>query len=170
MNEQVFRAGEAVWVELCTIEPEAAEEFYGALLGWSVRHERLGRSTYRMCSVDGRDVAGISDGLLHAGRPRGWLTYFAIDDIDAAVNEAVVLGGDLVTAPRHLPAAGTGATMIDPFGAAFGLYQGDVRAGVQMLNLPGALSARRTQRDARRAAGRVARRDYPPGDRTKPGR
>lgn len=138
-NEQAFRPGEAVWVELCTPRPEAAEEFYSALLGWSVRHERLGRSTYRMCSVDGRDVAGISAGDLHGGRPRGWLTYFAVDGIDDAAAKAVALGGELVTAPRHLPAAGTGATVIDPFGAAFGLYQGEARAGVQMLNLPGAL-------------------------------
>ncbi|MGI5200673.1 VOC family protein [Spirillospora sp. CA-108201] len=139
MTDQVFRPGEAVWVELCTTEPEAAGEFYGALLGWSVRQEKLGSSTYRMCGVDGRDVAGISDGGLHGGRPRGWLTYFAVDDIGAAADEAAALGGELVTAPRYLPAAGTGATVIDPFGAAFGLYQGEARAGVQLVNLPGAL-------------------------------
>ena len=139
MSDQEFRPGEAVWVELSTPAPEAAEEFYRGLLGWSVRHERIGDSTYRMCSLDGRDVAGISDAALHGGRPLGWLTYFAVDDIDGAARTAVDLGGELVTAPRHLPAAGTGATAVDPFGAAFGLYQGEARAGVQMTNLPGAL-------------------------------
>ncbi|SEG86358.1 hypothetical protein SAMN04489712_11961 [Thermomonospora echinospora] len=139
MTDPTFRPGEAVWVELCTPRPEKAEDFYRALLGWSVRHERLGDSTYRMCSVDGRDVAGISEGALHGGRPRGWLTYFAIDDVHGAAHKAAALGGELVTAPWYLPAAGTGATVIDPFGAAFGLYQGEARAGVQMLNLPGAL-------------------------------
>lgn len=139
MTEHAFRAGEAVWVELCTPHPEAAEEFYTALLGWTVRHERLGGSTYRMCSVAGRDVAGISAAALHGGRPRGWLTYFAVDDIGAAARDAVALGGELLTAPRYLPAAGSGATVQDPFGAAFGLYQGEARAGVQLLNLPGAL-------------------------------
>ncbi|GAA3941002.1 VOC family protein [Actinomadura viridis] len=139
MTGRRFRPGEAAWVELCTPDPEAAEEFYGALLGWSVRHERLGGSTYRMCTVGGRDVAGISDAALHGGRPRGWLTYFAVDDVGAAAREAVGLGGELVTAPRYLPAAGTGATVVDPYGAAFGLYQGEARAGVQLLNLPGAL-------------------------------
>ena len=134
-----FQAGEAVWVELCSSDPERAEAFYTALLGWSVRHERLGSTTYRMCSREGRDVAGISDGSLHGGRPRGWLTYFAVDDIEQAAQQAVAHGGDLVAPPRHLPAAGSGAVVIDPFGAAFGLYEGRLRAGFETLNTPGAL-------------------------------
>ena len=122
-----FRPGEAVWVELCTPDPEQAEAFYGALLGWTVRAERLGATTYRMCSIDGRDVAGISDATtLRGGRPRGWLTYFAVDDVAASARQAVTLGGELVSPPRYLPAAGTGAAVIDPFGAAFGLYQGEI--------------------------------------------
>lgn len=137
---QPFRAGEAVWVELCSADPEAAESFYSALLGWEVRHERLGSSVYRMCSFEGRDVAGISDAkALHGGRPRGWLTYFAVDNIEQAARQAVEHGGELVMAPRHLPAAGSGATVVDPFGAAFGLYEGRLRAGVEALNTPGAL-------------------------------
>ncbi|MBO4205712.1 VOC family protein [Micromonospora echinofusca] len=135
-----FRPGEAVWVELCTPDPGRAETFYRSLLGWTVRAERLGATTYRMCSVDGRDVAGISDATaLHGGRPRGWLTYFAVDDVARSAQQAVALGGELVTPPRYLPAAGTGAAVVDPFGAAFGLYQGESRAGVQALNSVGAL-------------------------------
>ncbi|WDZ83685.1 VOC family protein [Micromonospora cathayae] len=135
-----FRPGEAVWVELCTPDPEQAVTFYSALLGWTVRPERLGTTTYRMCSVDGHDVAGISDATaLHGGRPRGWIAYFAVDDIARSAQQAVALGGELVTPPRYLPAAGTGAAVIDPFGAAFGLYQGESRAGVQTLNSVGAL-------------------------------
>ncbi|WP_326553862.1 VOC family protein [Micromonospora sp. NBC_01813] len=135
-----FRPGEAVWVELCTPDPAKVENFYRALLGWTVRTERLGSTTYRMCSVDGRDVAGISDATgLHGGRPRGWIVYFAVDDIARSATQAVALGGELVTPPRYLPAAGTGAAVIDPFGATFGLYQGEARAGVQMLNSVGAL-------------------------------
>jgi uncharacterized protein len=127
-------------VELCTLDPGKAETFYASLLGWTVRHEKLGSTTYRMCSLDGRDVAGISDAAaLHGGRPRGWITYFAVDDIGHSAAEAVRLGGELVTPPRYLPAAGTGAAVIDPFGAAFGLYQGESRAGVQVLNTFGAL-------------------------------
>ncbi|RIV40546.1 VOC family protein [Micromonospora radicis] len=137
---QRFRPGEAVWVELCTPRPEQAEDFYRVLFGWTVRTERLGTTTYRMCSLQGRDVAGISDAAgLHGGRPRGWIAYFAVEDIHRSAAQAVALGGELVTPPRYLPAAGTGAVVIDPFGAAFGLYQGESRAGVQVLNSDGAL-------------------------------
>ncbi|MEV5446932.1 VOC family protein [Streptomyces sp. NPDC052644] len=135
-----FQPGEAVWVELCTPDPAQAETFYAALLGWTVRAERLGGTTYRMCSIDGRDVAGISDAAaLHGDRPRGWLTYFAVDDIAASARLAVALGGELVAAARYLAAAGTGAAGVDPFGAAFGLYQGESRVGVQAVNSVGAL-------------------------------
>jgi len=51
----------------------------------------------------------------------------------------VSLGGELLTPPRYLPAAGAGGAVIDPFGAVFGLYQGESRAGVEMLNAVGAL-------------------------------
>lgn len=140
MNQQ-FRAGEAVWVELSTADPGKAEAFYTSLFGWTVRHEQLGNTTYRMCSLHGRDVAGISDGsALHGGRPRGWITYFAVNDVEQSARQAVTLGGALITPPRYLPAAGTGAAVIDPLGATFGLYQGESRAGVQMLNAAGALS------------------------------
>ncbi|MFY1699836.1 MULTISPECIES: VOC family protein [unclassified Solwaraspora] len=139
MNRR-FRPGEAVWVELSTPDPDKVEPFYRALLGWTVRSERLGATTYRMCGIDGRDVAGISNAAaLHGGRPRGWIVYFAVDDVSHSAARAVALGGELVTRPRYLPAAGTGAVVIDPFGAAFGLYQGESRSGVQMLNSVGAL-------------------------------
>lgn len=138
-ENQPFQAGEAVWVELRSADPGTAESFYAALFGWTVRQERLGNTVYRMCSLDGRDVAGICDDSVHPGGSRGWLTYFAVDDIEASATQAVALGGEIVAAPRHLPSAGTGATVIDPFGAIFGLYQGQARAGVEALNSPGAL-------------------------------
>lgn len=135
-----FRAGEPVWVELSTAQPEVAERFYSQLLGWDVRHESLAGGVYRMCSVDGRDVAGISEAdQLHGGRPHGWITYFAVEDIDEKARQAVELGGDLLMPPRYLPAAGTGATVQDPYGAVFGLYQGEARMGVELLNSVGAL-------------------------------
>ncbi|MDP3891464.1 VOC family protein [Nocardioides sp.] len=135
-----FRPGEPAWIELSSAEPAAAEVFYRGLLGWSVRHERLASGTYRMCSVDGHDVAGIADAaLLHGSRPQGWITYFAVADVATTANRAVDLGGELLLAPRYLPDAGTGAAVIDPFGAVFGLYRGEARVGVESLNSIGAL-------------------------------
>lgn len=136
---QPFQAGEAVWVELRSAEPSVAMDFYAGLFGWAVRSERLGSTVYRMCNLDGRDVAGIVDDSVHGGGSRGWLTYFAVDDIEAITRQAVTLGGKVLAAPRHLPSAGNGATVVDPFGAVFGLYQGEARPGVEALNSPGAL-------------------------------
>ncbi|MFT4008962.1 MAG: VOC family protein [Nocardioidaceae bacterium] len=137
---RTFRSGEPVWIELATTHPEAAERFYSELLGWTVRQERLAQGTYRMCSMDGRDVAGISDAdTLHHGSSHGWITYFAVDDAIAASELAVELGGQVLMPPRYLPSAGTGATIIDPYGAVFGLYQGEARIGVELLNVASSL-------------------------------
>jgi predicted enzyme related to lactoylglutathione lyase len=137
---RTFRSGEPVWIELATTDPEEAERFYAELLGWNIRHERLSQGTYRMCSIDGHDVAGISDAdTLHGGESHGWITYFAVEDAVHACDIAVELGGQVLMPPRYLPAAGTGATVVDPYGAVFGLYQGEARVGVELLNSVGAL-------------------------------
>ena len=135
-----FRAGEPAWIEVSSTDPEGAEAFYTDLLGWSVRHERLGSGVYRMCSVDGRDVAGIAEaGLVHDGRPHGWITYFAVDDVDRSLTRAVELGAETLSTPRYLPAAGTGCVLVDPQGAVFGVYAGESRAGVEAANTAGSL-------------------------------
>ncbi|MGB0099011.1 MAG: VOC family protein [Nocardioides sp.] len=135
-----FRVGEPAWIELCSAQPASAEQFYAELLGWTVRHERLGAGTYRMCSVDDHDVAGITAAeVLRGERSHGWITYFAVDDVDASLDRALQLGAETVTAPRYLPAAGTGCTLVDPQGAVFGMYHGDARAGVETANTPGSL-------------------------------
>ena len=139
MNER-FRPGEPAWIELCTTEPGAAEIFYAALLGWECRREPLAAGEYRMCTLDGRDVAGIADAnLTHAGVPQGWLTYFAVEDAKAATDRARALGCEVVMAPRYLPNAGTGSVVVDPFGATLGLYEGEARAGVEVLDAAGSL-------------------------------
>lgn len=136
----VFRAGEPVWVELCTDHPDEAEAFFSSLFGWTTRHEQFGEGSYRICESDGHDVAGIIDAaLLHEGRRHGWITYFAVDSIDAAINRATSLGATVLLEPRHLPAAGTSATVVDPHGAVLGLYEAGARAGVQALNSIGSL-------------------------------
>ncbi len=139
MNDR-FRAGEPAWIEVSSTDPHGAEAFYAGLLGWTVRHERLGSGVYRMCSVEGRDVAGIAEaGLMHDGRPHGWITYFAVDNVERALARAVELGAETLTLPRYLPAAGTGCVLIDPQGAVFGMYSGESRAGVEAANSAGSL-------------------------------
>lgn len=135
-----FSPGEPVWVELCTARPDEAEAFFRDLMGWTVRSEQLGQGSYRICEVDGRDVAGIVDtALLHAGRRHGWITYFAVDEMEAAFSRAVSLGATVLLEPRLLPNAGTGATVLDPHGAVLGLYEADARAGAESLNSIGSM-------------------------------
>lgn len=135
-----FRSGEPAWVELCTSHPERAEQFYSALFGWRSRTEPLSAGGYLLCQSGEDDVAGIIDaGLLHDGRQHGWITYFAVDDLDQALARAQSLGASVQLEPRYLPAAGSGATVLDPAGATLGLYQAEARSGVAALNALGTL-------------------------------
>ena len=57
-------------------------------------------------SVDGRDVGGIGEypGRCPGGLPRpAWVTYFAVDDTDEAVDAVVKLGGSVITPGRRHP-------------------------------------------------------------------
>lgn len=135
-----FAAGEPAWIELSTDDPSAAVDFYADLFGWTVRDEDLDGGQYHICSLEGRDVAGIVDAeLLHQNRSLGWLTYFATRDVHATIQRAGELHAATVVPPRLLPHAGTAAVAVDPFGAAFGLFQAGPRAGVQQLNRAGSL-------------------------------
>ncbi|MFS3126800.1 VOC family protein [Nocardioides sp. Bht2] len=135
-----FRTGEPAWVELCSSAPQRSGAFYSALFGWGCRTEPLRSGDYLLCHDGADDVAGIIDAdLLHSGRQHGWITYFAVDDLENALSRAQTLGGTVQLEPRYLPAAGTGATVLDPTGATLGLYQAETRTGVARLNALGTL-------------------------------
>ena len=67
-------------------------------------------------------LAGIMDasGFLPEGVPAHWSVYFRVDDTDAALKQAVELGGTVVVPAEDTP-YGRLATAADPTGAVFKL-------------------------------------------------
>jgi predicted enzyme related to lactoylglutathione lyase len=122
-------------VDLMTSDPEAAEAFYRALLGWESETPAGGSRAQRL---GGADVAGIA-ARGAAGGPPAWLSSVAVTDADEAVGRAGELGGVVVAAPVDVLELGRMAVIRDLQGAVLGLWQARAQPGAGLVNDPGSL-------------------------------
>jgi predicted enzyme related to lactoylglutathione lyase len=104
--------------ELATPDPERAKEFYEALLGWTVELD----PTYSQIRVGNR----LNAGLRHETQaPPHWLPYFTVSSADDATTTVRGGGGRVLVEPMDIP-AGRVAVFMDPAGAAFAVFEGEV--------------------------------------------
>ena len=117
--------GRFVWHELLTGDPGAAEEFYGALLGWSSRVSDDGLVPYTTFSVGGVPHGGIAplpEGAVGESVDPLWFGYAHAPDVDAAAAAAEAGGGEVIGGPFDLPGIGRVATLRDPAGALISAF------------------------------------------------
>ncbi|HEY8082081.1 MAG TPA: VOC family protein [Solirubrobacterales bacterium] len=114
--------GALSWNELNTRDTEAAKAFYGVVFGWDFEDNDMGEmGTYTSLKLGDSPVGGMLD---MTGRgvpeevPAHWQVYFAVDDTDAAVEQAKQGGGSVMVEPIDIP-AGRFAILTDPHGASF---------------------------------------------------
>ncbi|WP_434404958.1 VOC family protein [Streptomyces sp. NBC_01353] len=119
--------GAPCWLSLAARDRQAAERFYGAVLGWTFRQGRFGRA-FSVAEVDGVPVAGIGAVAGEFAVPVAWTPYFAVDDADEAVARVRERGGTVGVGPVSYPPGGRAALVSDREGAAFGIWDGDVLA------------------------------------------
>ena len=117
--------GRFVWHELETDDPAAGEAFYKALVGWDTMTDDPGGGPYTMFTQDGVPAAGVMD-LPEEAKQMGaipcWLPYVGVEDVDAAVAQATALGAIAPMESFDVPAVGRIGLIIDPQGAALGLF------------------------------------------------
>lgn len=113
------RHGTIIWNELNTHDPEAARAFYAKMFGWSFAPMPMEDGEYWIIRHGEKDLGGIFplNAPEFADIPAHWLTYFAVDDVDAQVAAAVEAGGTLAKAPFDVPGVGRLAVVQDPTGA-----------------------------------------------------
>ncbi|GAC1330429.1 MAG: VOC family protein [Mycobacteriales bacterium] len=117
--ELVNEPGAMCWNEIITRDTDTAAAFFDGLLGWSAKEEDMGGTTYVTFSVEDRQLAGMMPMTEEMGdAPPSWLTYFAVEDCDAAVAKAKELGAEVVSKPMDVP-PGRFACLRDPQGAPF---------------------------------------------------
>ncbi|MFI1964205.1 VOC family protein [Streptomyces pathocidini] len=111
--------GALCWVELATRDTAAAEAFYGSVFGWSAEG-----GPYVHWGVGGRNFGGMvrMDERYPEGAPPHWTLYFAVLNVDAAVNTATEAGGSVGYPAMDIPGTGRVAGLYDPQGGAFAVY------------------------------------------------
>src|SRR4051812_8529893 len=127
-----YAQGTPDWVDLQTTDQAAAKTFYGSLFGWSYDDRPMGPdAVYSMATLNGETVAAIA--RMPPGVPEGmppmWNTYLAVDDADAAGARVESAGGGVLMPPADIESSGRMAFVMDPTGAAVGLWQADQHIG-----------------------------------------
>ena len=117
--------GAPCWYELSTNDLDAAGDFYGSVLGWSVADAGMDGFTYHLASAgDGGLVAGL---MSNAGQPDApppnWVVYFTCNDCDATAASIRAAGGGVLAEPADIPGTGRFAVVTDPQRAVFGILQ-----------------------------------------------
>jgi predicted enzyme related to lactoylglutathione lyase len=115
-----------VWYELMTTDPDAAEAFYRAVVGWGAQDAGQGGVRYTLLTADARPVAGLMElpqEACAAGARPGWIGYIGVDDVDAAADGIRRAGGAVRREPDDIPGVGRFAVVADPQGAMFMLFK-----------------------------------------------
>ena len=112
-----------VHVELNTTDIARAKTFYGALFDWTLEDVDMGGGqAYTMIKVGEGTGGGM---MTHpvAGAPSSWLAYVGVADIKVATEKARANGATVMREPMEVMGAGWLSIIIDPTGAALGLWQ-----------------------------------------------
>ena len=111
-----------VHVELNTTDVDKAKAFYGKLFEWTLQDMPMEDMVYTMINVGTGTGGGI---MKHPvpGAPSAWLAYVGVDDIKAATEKARSLGATIMTDVTEVKGMGWLSILIDPTGAALGLWQ-----------------------------------------------
>ncbi|HEX5509729.1 MAG TPA: VOC family protein [Pseudolabrys sp.] len=114
--------GHFYWNELMTRDPEKAKKFYTDAIGWTFEGMAMPDGTYWVAKMDDEYVGGIfplTDPRF-TGVPEGWMSYLAVDDVDARAKKAQTGGAQLMRPIFDVPGVGRIAVLREPGGAGVG--------------------------------------------------
>jgi len=98
--------GSFYWNELMTRDVERDKKFYSGAIGWTF--EPMPDGSYWVAKM-GEDYVGglfpLTDPKFN-GVPEGWMSYLAVDDVDARVKKAQSLGATLMRPLFDVPGVG----------------------------------------------------------------
>lgn len=117
--------GSVCWNELATTDAEVAGDFYTSVFGWDTQAQEVDHGPYTSFMCDEHHPSG---GMMEMTEewgdvPSHWMTYFAVEDCDAAAEQVDALGGRVCVPPMDIPDVGRFAVIDDPQGATFSIIQ-----------------------------------------------
>jgi predicted enzyme related to lactoylglutathione lyase len=105
------------WFEILGKDGAALQKFYGDLFGWKI--DAANPMNYGM--VEGKD-GGIGGGITGAQDQKSQVTvYVSVDDLQATLDRAKSLGGEVVMPPMEVPNGPKIAQFKDPQGNLIGI-------------------------------------------------
>lgn len=110
------------WCELLTSDAAGAKEFYGKLFNWTLEQAPIDGVEYTLIRCGDEQIGGMM--TLPTGAqtvPPHWGVYVTVDDVDAAAQAAVAMGGKICKEPEDIPQVGRFCVLQDPQGAYFSI-------------------------------------------------
>lgn len=127
--------GAPSWVELTTADLDSAAHFYGNLFGWQARAGAPGTGEGLTFLAGGQPAAAAVTG---PGRP-AWTTFINVADLDKTLAKVKAAGGGPGERAVRGP-AGRMATVTDPAGVRFALWEAGTHPGSARTGEPGTFS------------------------------
>lgn len=133
--------GSFCWIELATTDAAAARDFYTRLFDWGVREVPMGEhGTYFILQKEGRDTGALYQmGPDMQDVPPNWLSYVAVENVDAAAEKIQSLGGKVHLAPMDVFDFGRMLIAVDPQDAIFAVWQAKAHHGIGVRDEANAL-------------------------------
>jgi predicted enzyme related to lactoylglutathione lyase len=123
-------------MDLMTHDVEGSKTFYGELFGWDFTDQGEDFGHYHLISKDGKLVGGLMSTLMNQDgptdeptAPTAWNVYLHSADVAGAIEKLQAAGASLVFGPMDVADHGRQAFVVDPSGAALGLWQPNQMAG-----------------------------------------
>jgi predicted enzyme related to lactoylglutathione lyase len=114
-------AGEFVWHDLVTANPEACRAFYSALFGWTFAPGTGVDPDYTIIRQEGRQIGGIVQMRQGADAVAQWVAYVVAADVDRAAASFQQAGGRIFRGPLNARKDLRVAVVADAQGAPLGL-------------------------------------------------
>ena len=130
--------GAPCWIDLTSSDLGRAQDFYGAVFGWTFESAGPEYGGYVNAAKDGHPVAGLMANDPQWQSPDRWTTYFHTADINATMSAVTAAGGSSCIEPMEVLAKGFMSMATDPAGAPFGLWQPLDHLGFEVLGEAGA--------------------------------
>lgn len=123
--------GDFCWTEIASGDAEKCKAFYTEVFGWKFQDSKAITDgfAYHEYYTGGDYPSGglyqISAEMCGEGPlpPPHFMTYVAVDDVDANAKLAKELGGIVIKEPSDIPNTGRFAIIQDPTGAVFATFR-----------------------------------------------
>ena len=109
-----------VHIELHSKDVGKSKKFYANLFDWKM--EEMPAMGYTIINVGEGTGGGMMENPMPADSDN-WLPYILVDDVRASTQKATSLGATIAKDVTEVSDMGWFSVLIDPTGAAFGLWQ-----------------------------------------------